>query len=107
MSVKSHHTGEADFRGYLASALTGLSGSQRRRLFRISDIIEEVCSANSVDLYQPRFRTDPVHHSSVPDNVVFAKDKANVLSADLLVFIADWPSTGAGQELIFASQALI
>ena len=92
---------------YFASALTGLNSEQRENLFAVSDIVESVCDDLEIELYQPRKVTDPVNHPDVTSEDVFNLDKERVLKSDLLIHIADYPSTGAGEELDIALGALI
>lgn len=92
---------------YLASALTGLGGKDRVRVFEISDAIARACRKSNINLYEPRKSTDPVHHAHISDAVVFQLDQQKVSGADLLCYVADFPSTGAGQELIIAYQSMI
>ena len=95
------------FDAYLASALTGLDFDERKYLFEISDTVADVCAHNDIRLYEPRKVTDPVHHTTVPDVEVFRTDRRRVISSDLLIYLAHHPSTGAGQELVFAQEAII
>ncbi|ELP62687.1 helix-turn-helix domain-containing protein [Streptomyces turgidiscabies] len=92
---------------YLASALTGLDADQRKYLFEISDAVAATCADNNVRLYEPRKVTDPVHHTTVPDVEVFRTDRHRVINSDLLIYLAHHPSTGAGQELVFAQEAIV
>jgi transcriptional regulator with XRE-family HTH domain len=92
---------------YLASALTGLSESERRVMFGISDLVSQVCKESGIDLYEPRKRTDPLQHADVSAPDVYAWDKHSVLQSDLLVHLCHHPSTGAGEELEFAQAALL
>jgi len=92
---------------YLASALTGLDKDQRSLIFHLSDIISTICEKNGISLYEPRKKTDPVHHPEVHDKEVFATDRKGVLSSDLLIYLSHFPSTGAGQELDFAYGAML
>lgn len=92
---------------YLASALTGLDDDQRKDLFEISDAVAATCAGNNVRLYEPRKVTDPVHHTTVPDVEVFRTDRHRVINSDLLIYLAHHPSTGAGQELVFAQEAIV
>lgn len=94
-------------RAYLASALTGLSTEDRELIFDASDVVAEVCTARGIDLYEPRKITDPVHHPHIADAEVYRMDRQKVLRSDLLFYLAHKPSTGAGQELIFAQDAMI
>jgi transcriptional regulator with XRE-family HTH domain len=92
---------------YLACALTGLANEQRQLMFHLSDIVATVCAEQGIDLYEPRKKTDPVHHGDVPDSEVFSIDRARVLNSDLLIHLCHYPSTGAGEELDFAFNALV
>ena len=92
---------------YLASALTGLSEDQRGHLFAVSEIVDSVCRDLEINLYQPRKATDPINHPDVAATDVYNMDREHVLSSDLVVHVADYASTGAGEELDFALAALI
>jgi transcriptional regulator with XRE-family HTH domain len=92
---------------YLACALTGLVSDQRQLMFHLSDIVATVCAEEAIDLYEPRKQTDPVHHSNVLDTEVFNIDRTRVLNSDLLIHLCHYPSTGAGEELDFAYNALV
>jgi transcriptional regulator with XRE-family HTH domain len=92
---------------YLASALTGLDKDQRSLVFQLSDTISLICEKHGISLYEPRKKTDPVHHPDVNDKDVFMTDRERVLSSDLLIFLSHYPSTGAGQELDFAYSAML
>ena len=92
---------------YLASALTGLTSEQREHLIAVSEMIASVCEDLEIDLYEPRKVTDPVNHPEVSSEDVFNMDRERVLSSDLVIHVADFASTGAGEELDFALAALI
>ncbi len=92
---------------YLASPLTGLNSDQRQLIFQLSDAIAQVCQEYDIALYEPRKKTDPVHHVDVEDTEVFRVDRERVLRSDLLIFLAHYPSVGAGEELDFAYNALV
>ena len=92
---------------YLASALTGLTPEQREHLFAVSNIVASVCRDLEIDLYEPQKTTDPVNHPQVSPGDVFNLDREKVLSSDLVIHLADYASTGAGEELDFALAALI
>ena len=92
---------------YLASALTDLTEKERLHLVAVSNIVNLVCKDLEVDLYEPRKATDPVEHPDVKATDVYNMDKERVLRSDLLVHVADFASTGAGEELDFARSALI
>ncbi len=70
---------------YLASALTGLRGAERQLVFQLSDAVSMVCQDLGIDLYEPRKKTDPVHHPEVADSEVFHVDRERVLRSDLLI----------------------
>ena len=72
---------------YLACALTGVDADQRSLVFQISDSLSQICKKHSIDLYEPRKSTDPVHHPDMEDSEVFRKDRERVLGSDLLVFL--------------------
>jgi transcriptional regulator with XRE-family HTH domain len=94
-------------RAYLASALTGLSGEQRKIVFDISDRINQICLEADIELYEPRKKTDPVHNPEVSDAEVFKMDHDRVVTSDLVIHLCHFPSTGAGEELAFAYSSLI
>jgi hypothetical protein len=101
------HLEPPPLRAYLATALTGLARNEKRRVSKVSDIAAAICAELAISLYQPREATDPVHHPTVPDKEVFRLDRQHVTQSDLLIYLADYPSTGAGQELVFAYETLI
>ena len=92
---------------YLATALTKLSEQERRHLTEVSEIVVDVCEELDIVVYEPRKSTDPIQHPDVPAEDVFNKDRERVLGSDLVIHIADYASTGAGEELDFAQAALI
>ena len=92
---------------YLASALTGLTEEQREHLIEVSEVVSSVCKDLEIDVYEPRKATDPVNHPQVSPEDVFDMDREQVLSSDLIIHVADYANTGAGEELDFALAALI
>lgn len=92
---------------YLASALTGLTDDQRQLIFHLSDAIAEVCRRHGIEVYEPRKATDPVHHSDIPAEEVWKVDRDRVIASDVLIHLGHFPSTGAGEELDFAYNALV
>jgi transcriptional regulator with XRE-family HTH domain len=92
---------------YLACALTGLTSEQRQLVFQLSDVVATVCQEQTINLYEPRKKTDPVYHTAVPDTEVFAIDRDRVLSSDLVIHLCHYASTGSGEELDFAYSALV
>ncbi|MGW1715783.1 helix-turn-helix domain-containing protein [Streptomyces sp. NPDC002156] len=106
-SAQNSQATQCHLDAYLASALTGLDANQRKYLFEISDAVAAACARNDVRLYEPRKVTDPVHHTTVPDVEVFRTDRHRVINSDILIYLAHHPSTGAGQELVFAQEAIV
>lgn len=94
-------------RAYLASALTGLTDEQREEIFGVGDLIEDVCAAEGIELYQPYKHTDPKMHAGISAQEVFKIDRDLVLGSDLLIHIAHYASTGSGEELDIAYNGLI
>ena len=92
---------------YFASALTTLDEMQRRDLLQVSAIASKVCSDLDIDLYEPIKSTDPVSHPQVSPEDVYNLDRKRVSKSDLLIHVADYASTGAGEELDIAQSALI
>lgn len=92
---------------YLATALTTLAPMEREHVFAVSDVAASACADVGISLYQPRQVTDPVNDPTIPDHLVFLLDRQKVRRSDLVIFHADYPSTGAGLELVFAHDALI
>lgn len=92
---------------YLACALSNLTSLERQLMFTLSDMISVVCSGLDIELYEPRKKTDPVHHSDISDTEVFHTDRERVLSSDLLIHLCHHASTGSGEELDFAHNALM
>ena len=92
---------------YFATALTSLTQEKRDVLFAVADVVVTVSEEMGIEVYQPWKATDPVQHPEVAAEVVFSMDRERVLDSDLVIHIADYASTGAGEELDFALAALI
>jgi hypothetical protein len=92
---------------YFATALTSLTQEERDVLFAVADVVVAVSEEMGIGVYKPWEVTDPVQHPEVPAEVVFSMDRERVLDSDLVIHIADYASTGAGEELDFALAALI
>lgn len=89
--------------GYIATALTGLDGNARDAIIFTSSKIAEVAKGYELYMYQPRKTTDPLLHSDVNAEKVYLLDRKRVVSADVLVILANEPSFGVGQELEIAA----
>lgn len=107
MILYQHEAAPLSLNAYLASALTGLNEKQKDHVIAVSNIVDAVCKDIGIDLYEPRKATDPVEHPDVKATDVYNMDRERVLKSDLLVHMADFASTGAGEELDFAQSALI
>lgn len=92
---------------YLACALTDLEPTERDFMFTLSHLVSEICSRHGISLYEPRNVTDPVHNADIPDWEVWHTDRERVVGSDLLIHLAHFPSTGSGQELSFAFDAMV
>ena len=88
---------------YVATALTGLSGDEAEAITWVSHDIAQIAKQYDVYVYQPRLATDPVLHAEVSPSAVYVLDRRRVASADLLIFLANKPSFGAGQEIEIAA----
>ena len=107
MILYQHEAAPLSLNAYLASALTGLNEKQKDHVIAVSNVVDAVCKDIGIDLYEPRTATDPVEHPDVKATDVYNMDRERVLKSDLLVHMADFASTGAGEELDFAQSALI
>lgn len=96
-----------DLQAYLACALTGLDRDQRSLVFQLSDVISLVCEKQGISLYEPIQHTDPLNHPELDDAAVFRQNRERVHNSDLLIHLAHFPSTGSGQVLEFAYNALL
>jgi len=92
---------------YLASALTGLGPTEKALIIHLSDMVNMVCRSVDIELYEPRKKTDPVHHAEVPSTEVFRTDRERVVGSDILIHLCHFPSTGSGEELSFAYEAMV
>ena len=101
------HARHVPLEAYLASALSQLQPVERELVIHLSEIVNLVCRAADIDLYEPRKTTDPVHNADVPDSDVFKMDREHVLRSDLLIHLCHFASTGSGEELSFAYEALL
>lgn len=89
--------------GYVASALTGLQAEVRENVAFITHAIARACKEFDLYIYQPRKATDPVVHSAIKAEAVYELDRKRVLSADILVVVANHHSFGVGQEIEIAA----
>ena len=107
-SVLSHpRSRPVPLKAYLASALTGLDPTEKALIIHLSDMANLVCRSVDIDLYEPRKKTDPVHNAEVPSTDVFRIDRERVVGSDVLIHLCHFPSTGSGEELSFAYDAMV
>ncbi len=92
---------------YLACALTGLDSNSYALIALLSDTIAQVCAGVEISLYEPRKKTDPNFHPNVADSEVFQTDRDRVVTSDLVIYLSHFPSTGAGEELDIAYNAMV
>jgi hypothetical protein len=97
-----HKSAVIPLHGYVATALTGVPEDAREAIAFKSSSIAAVCKQFDIYVYQPRMATDPLLHPDVEPEVVYARDRKRVISADLLILVADQPSLGVGQEVEIA-----
>jgi transcriptional regulator with XRE-family HTH domain len=94
-------------KAYLACALSNVAETERQLLFKISEIVSEICKDAGIELYEPRQHTDPKLHAEASSTSVYETDTSRVLNSDLLIHLCHQPSTGAGEELEIARAALL
>ncbi|HEX2058979.1 MAG TPA: hypothetical protein VHI71_11500 [Actinomycetota bacterium] len=92
---------------YFASSLTTLSDEERATVERISEIVDAACTRHGIELYRPGSHSDPIKHPDISASDVYFTDRDRVVKSDLVIHLADFPSTGAGEELDMAQNALI
>lgn len=92
---------------YLACTLTGLDKDQKGVVFRLSNIIAQVCEKHGISLLDPSQHTDPVYHPNLSDKDVYQINRKQVLASDLLIHLTHFPGSEAGQALDFAYSALL
>jgi hypothetical protein len=95
---------ETAIRAYVASALTDLSDDEYADLRKLSSTIKRALDEDGISTHCPTDYTDPRTTSDDPPHRVSRIDYAAVLRSDLIVFIANRPSSGAGKELVWAER---
>lgn len=92
---------------YLACALTGRSKEEEAVLEAVTEVVRQVCRETDIDLYEPAKFSHPDQHAEMTASDVFHLDKGRVARADLLIHLTHFPSTGVGEELDIALNALV
>lgn len=89
---------------YLASGLTSLNDDQITIVELVSGLIAGYCGDAGVMVHQPVLHTHPKDHGALLSEEVHAKDFASVTESDVIVAVGDFPSWGAGKELVWAER---
>jgi hypothetical protein len=95
---------EGGLRAYVISALTGLSETDYRHVLRITDVVRDCLEGYGFHVHVPKDWTDPNVHGDLAPRTINAVDYDAVLYSDLVVMIADWPTSGGGKELVWAER---
>jgi transcriptional regulator with XRE-family HTH domain len=85
-------------RAYLACALTQLPEDRREAVYGLCRELQRVCAGHGVALYLPFDHTDPMAHPHVPPPLVYATDRKQVVTSDLVFILCVAASYGVGQE---------
>ena len=91
-------------RAYIASALTGLSPEEHADLVAKCEVIRVALAEDGIHVHVPIDHTDPMSTGDDPPNRASRIDFSAVIRSDLIVYIANRPSTGAGKELVWAER---
>lgn len=89
---------------YIASGLTALTEDQITIVELVSGLIASYCAENGVIVHQPVLHTHPKDHGSLPAEQVHAEDYGRVTESDAVIALGDFPSWGAGKELVWAER---
>ena len=89
---------------YIASGLTALNEDQITIVELVSGLIAGYCAANGVIVHQPVLHTHPKDHGSLSAEQVHAEDYGRVSESDAVIALGDFPSWGAGKELVWAER---
>jgi len=91
------------YRAYLSSGLTNLTDGERDTLMlRLDRLYAYVFDPLDVLLYLPHLWSNPGHSGAISAEDVHILDRLRIAQSDFLVFCADYPSFGAGQEFEIA-----
>lgn len=91
-------------RAYIASALTGLSPEEHADLMVKCNVIRDALAEDGIHVHVPMDYTDPLSTGDDPPDRASRIDFSAVIRSDLIVLIANRPSTGAGKELVWAER---
>jgi hypothetical protein len=91
-------------RAYVASALTGLNDQEHAALVDCSEVIKGILAEDGIHVHCPTDYTDPRDTGHDPPSRAARIDYAAILRSDLIVYVANRPSTGVGKELVWAER---
>jgi hypothetical protein len=97
-------TGDDPVSVYIASGLTALNDDQITIVELLSGLIAGYCGDVGVIVHQPVLHTHPKDHGDLSPGEVHTKDYASVSESDAVIAIGDFPSWGAGKELVWAER---
>jgi hypothetical protein len=94
---------------YISTPLTGLADGTRRAIDETVAVVKAVCAGPGVGIepYFPGDHTDPLRDAYVSPEEVFRRDRERIKSSDVMLLVANTPSTGVGQELNMALESLL
>ena len=76
-----------------------------RRPRRARSVLSDL-GVRSDHVYLPQDHSDPITHADLPPQSVAWMNEIELLDADLLVHLADHPSTGSGIEIGFSARLM-
>ena len=89
---------------YVSGPLTNLREEGQKSVKRLYERIEDICVEYGVHCYLPHKKSDPRKHSDLSSAEVYKMDEKEVISSDLIVAYAGYPSHGVGSEIQLANQ---
>lgn len=91
-------------KAYVVSALTGLSDDEHAHVKYVCEVVAGLLDRHGIDVHLPTDHTDPHADGDIPPEMVHRIDYSAVLASDLVVMIADHPTSGGGKELVWAER---
>ncbi len=96
-----------NLKAYLTSPTMNLDNEQWESMLELSSIINNICEEHSIHLYVPWNQSHSGFHGNIPESEAIGMNREKVTNSDLLIHLCHYTSTGAGEELEIASNALI
>lgn len=90
---------------YVGGALMGLPPDETHRMKRLYERIAKACEWAGVDAYVPHLHSDPEKNADMSPTQVRTVDNKQIVSRDLLILEATYPSHGGGGEAVEAKHA--